>query len=87
MILTIAWNPLEFHVVDALPKRKTFNVTHYVEHILVLILALRPKSGWRHLVIHTDNAMHHIARRSQTFCNSNSLRIVLPFLYSPDLVP
>jgi hypothetical protein len=45
VMLTMAWNPFEFHIIDILPKRKIFNAMHYVKHILELILALRPKLG------------------------------------------
>jgi hypothetical protein len=56
IMATIPWNRHEFQIVDILSKGKTLNVTDYIEHILPLILALRPKSGRRRFVIHSDNA-------------------------------
>jgi hypothetical protein len=44
-VITIAWNPHSFHVVDVLPKGESFNTTYYIEHIIQQILEYRPKSG------------------------------------------
>jgi hypothetical protein len=84
-MLTIASNPLRFHIVNVFLKGKTFSVTHYIKHILEQILALCPKS-WRYrLVIHADNVSPYIAWRSQSFGDSNSFRIVIHLTYSKNL--
>jgi hypothetical protein len=63
MTVTIAWTPLGFHLLDALPKGNTFNIEYYRVNILTELLPLRPQADGRRLVIHTDNARPHIARK------------------------
>jgi hypothetical protein len=87
MMLTIAWNLPRFHVVDALPKRQTFNATYHIEYILQLFFEFCLESGRYHFVIHASNARSHTSQNLQTFCNSNFLRIVPYPPYSPDLAP
>jgi histone-lysine N-methyltransferase SETMAR len=87
MMLTIACNFLKFHVVDLFPKRKIFNTTHSIAHILKLILALLLKSRRHHFVIHADNAKPNIAKKFHIFCDSHSLRIIYHPPYSLDLAP
>jgi hypothetical protein len=68
MMATIAWNPLGFHLFDALPKGKTFNVEYYPVNILTELLPLRPHVDERRLVVHIDNARPHTAQKSRAFC-------------------
>jgi hypothetical protein len=42
MMVTITWNPLEFHLLDALPKGNTFNAEYYRVNILREFLPLGP---------------------------------------------
>jgi histone-lysine N-methyltransferase SETMAR len=86
-VVTIAWNQHSFHVVDAFPKGENLNANYYIEHILHPILEYRPKSELRQLIIHADNARRHTARKSRTFCKSNSFRIAPHPPYSSDLTP
>jgi hypothetical protein len=74
-MITIAWNPFGFHVVDMLAKGETCNATHHIGHILQPILELHPDSVRIHLVGHADNARSHTIRTSQEFCEQNSPRI------------
>jgi hypothetical protein len=48
-------------------QRKIFNATYYIEYILELILALRPKSERHCFVIHGDNVRPHTAEGLKYF--------------------
>jgi hypothetical protein len=50
MMVTIAWNPLGFHLLDALPKSNTFNIEYYSVNILTEFLPLRPQADGKRLV-------------------------------------
>jgi hypothetical protein len=43
MMVTIAWNPLEFHLLKALPKGTMFNAEYYRVDILTDFLPPRPQ--------------------------------------------
>jgi hypothetical protein len=34
MMLTVFWNPPEFHLIDILPKGTKSNAGHYISHIV-----------------------------------------------------
>jgi transposase len=87
LMVTIVWNPLEFHLLDASPKGNTFNTEYYRVNILTELLPLRPKVHERRVVIHADNARPHTARKCRAFCEENRLRLAIHTPYSPDLVP
>jgi hypothetical protein len=59
MMVTITWNPLGFHLLDALPKGTVFNTEYYSINILTESLSLRPQVDGRRLVIHADKAKPH----------------------------
>jgi hypothetical protein len=61
MMVTIAWNPLEFHLLVALPKGNTFNAEYYGVNILTELLLLGPQVDARRFIIHADNARLHTA--------------------------
>jgi hypothetical protein len=61
MMVIIAWNPLGFHLFDALPKGNTFNAEYYRVNILTELLLFRPQVDGRRLVIHAGNARPHTA--------------------------
>jgi hypothetical protein len=61
MVLAIAWNPLGFHLLDALLKGNIFNAEHYRINILTELLPFRPQVDRRRLVIHADNTRPHTA--------------------------
>jgi hypothetical protein len=65
----------QFHVVEILPKGKSFNATNYIEHIQQSAFELRPESLRRRLIVHADNIRPHLAKQSQEFCQQNSLKI------------
>jgi histone-lysine N-methyltransferase SETMAR len=87
MMVTIAWNALGFHLLDALPKGNSFTGAYYRDNILAGLLPLRPASGKRQLCLHADNARVHTAQKCREFCHENGLRILTQPAYSPDLAP
>jgi hypothetical protein len=54
MMVTIAWNPLGFHLLDVLPKGNTFKAEYCRATILTKLLPLRPQVDGRRLIIHAD---------------------------------
>jgi hypothetical protein len=74
-----------FLVVEILPKGKPFHASHYIKHILQLILELHLESVRLRLVVRADNAKPHTARQSEELCKKNSLRIAPCPPYSHDL--
>jgi hypothetical protein len=87
MMVTIAWNLLEFHLLNTLPKGNMFNAECYRADILTDFLPLRPQIDGRRLVIHADNARPHTARQCRTFCEENRLRLAVHPPHSLDLAP
>jgi histone-lysine N-methyltransferase SETMAR len=87
MMVTIPWNPLGFHWLEALPKANTFNAEYYRVNIFTELLPFRPQIDGRRLVIHADNAKSHTTRKCRAFCQENRLRLAVHPPYSPDLAP
>jgi hypothetical protein len=87
MMVTIAWNPLGFHLVESFPKGRTFNAEYYPVHILAALIPLRHEADGRKLVLHADNAKTHMAQKCRAFCAENGLRLAMHSSYSPDLTP
>jgi hypothetical protein len=84
-MVTIASNPLGFHLIKALPKGMSFNAEYYHDNILTELLPLRPQADRRRLVLHADNTRAHIARKCQAFYTENRLRPAVHPPCSPDL--
>jgi transposase len=87
IMVTIAWNPLGFPLIVALPKGCTFNAEYYRDYILAALTQLQPEDDARKLVVHADNARAHTAEKCRTFCEENGLRLALHPPYSLDLAP
>jgi histone-lysine N-methyltransferase SETMAR len=85
--VTVAWNPLGFPLIMALPKGRTFNSEYYCDNILIVLTQFRPEDDGRKLVVHVDNARAHTAQKCRTFSEENGLRLAPHLPYSPDLVP
>jgi hypothetical protein len=85
-IVITVWNPLGFHVVNALPKTQILNATYDIEHILQPIVRIHRESE-EATFIHADNARRHIARQSEIFCENNSFRRTSHPPHSSDLAP
>jgi hypothetical protein len=84
MIVTIAWNPLGFHFLNALPKGNTFNAEYYRVNILTKVVPLRRQIDGRRLVIHADNARPHTARKCRPLCEEK--RPASPYTHRPHLI-
>jgi histone-lysine N-methyltransferase SETMAR len=90
VMVTIAWNPMAFHLIEGLPKGSKFNAGYYISAILEQLAQLPgPRGGERRgkLFVHADNARPHTARISLDFCDQNKLSVVSHPAYSPDLSP
>jgi histone-lysine N-methyltransferase SETMAR len=87
IMVIIAWNPLGFPLIVALPKGCTFNTEYYHDNILAPLTQLQPEDDRRKLVVHADNARAHTAHKCRTFCEENGLRLASHPPYSPDLAP
>jgi hypothetical protein len=66
-MVTIAWNPLGFHLLGALPKGNTFNTEYYHVNILTELLPLCLQVDGRRLIIYADNVKPHTARKYRVF--------------------
>jgi hypothetical protein len=51
MMVTIAWNPLGFRFVEALPKGRILHAEYYRDNILMALIPLLSAPGERQLVI------------------------------------
>jgi transposase len=87
MMVTVAWNPLGFHLLDVLLNGSTFNTEYYRVHIPAEFLPLRPQVDGRIVIIHGGNVRPHRARKYRTLCEANRLRLTVHPSHSPDLSP
>jgi transposase len=83
----LAWNPLGFPLIVALPKGRTFNTECYRDNILATLTQFLPEDDRRKLLIHDDNARVHTAQKYRTFCEENGLRLAPRPPDSSDLAP
>jgi hypothetical protein len=67
IMVTIAWNPLGFPLIVALPKGRTFNPEYYRDNILAARTQLQPEDDGRKLFVHADNARAHTAQNVEFF--------------------
>jgi hypothetical protein len=86
-MVTIAWNPLRFPLIVALPKGHTFNAEYYHDNILTALTQLQPEDDGRKLIVHADNARAHTTQKCRTFCEENRLRLALHPPYLSHLAP
>jgi histone-lysine N-methyltransferase SETMAR len=85
--VTIAWNPLGFHLVEVLPKGRGLNAEYYRDNTLPELIRFHPEAGEGYLIIQADNARPHTAQKYRTFSAENGLRPATHPPYSPDLAP
>jgi hypothetical protein len=85
-MVIIAWNPLGFHLLGALPKRNTFNGEYYRVNMLTELLPFRPQVDGKRLVVHGGNARPHTARKCRACCEENRLHLAV-HRYSAELAP
>jgi hypothetical protein len=62
-MLIVLWNTHGFHLVSLQPKGQKWTSRYCIDHILPKICALRDARDPRKLVVHTDNAKPHVAKR------------------------
>jgi transposase len=84
-MVTIAWNPLGFSLIVALPKGRTFNAECCCDNILAALTQFQPENDGKKLVIYDDNARAHTVQKCRTFCEERGLRLTPYPPYSPDL--
>jgi transposase len=84
-MVTIAWDPLGFPLIVALPKGGTLNAECYRDSILAALTQLHREDDGRKLVVHADNARVHTAQKWRNLCEENGLRLTSHPSYSPDL--
>jgi hypothetical protein len=53
-MVTIAWNPLGFPLIVALPQWRTFNAEYYRDNVLAALTQLQPEDDGRKLVVHAE---------------------------------
>jgi histone-lysine N-methyltransferase SETMAR len=90
LIVTIAWNPNGFHVIEVLPKGQKFNTDYYCSSVLAKPskIATRFRNETRRkLILPADNAPPHTAKSSIEFWAKLYLKVVPHLPYSPDLAP
>jgi hypothetical protein len=75
-MLTIAWNPSGFHVIDVLSKGQKFNTGCYISAIFEPLVAWRKAqaSSPKKLIVHGDNANPHTAKVTRKFFEQNFLK-------------
>jgi histone-lysine N-methyltransferase SETMAR len=89
-MLTVMWNPIEFHDLKALPKGRTFNAQYHTNNILVTSLDWRWQTGGTRpnkLWVDSDNARPHTAKMSKDYIGLNRMKQAPHPAYSPDLAP
>jgi hypothetical protein len=86
-MVTIAWNPLGFPLIVALPKGRTFTAQYYRDNILAVLTQSQPEDDGRKLVVHADKARAHTAQKCRTFCEENGLGLAPHSPYLLDLAP
>jgi hypothetical protein len=70
---TIAWNPLGFPLIVALPNGRIFNAEYYRDNILAALTRFQPEDDGRKLIVHAGNARARTAQKCPTFCEENGL--------------
>jgi hypothetical protein len=74
---SIAWNPLGFHVLEALPKGRTFDADCYRDNSLTELVPRRPEGNGRKHIIHSEDARAHRAQKGIGSCPENGLRLAI----------
>jgi hypothetical protein len=60
-MVIIAWNPLGFSLILALPKGRTFNAKYYCDNIFAALTQFQREDDGRKTAVHADNARAHTA--------------------------
>jgi hypothetical protein len=67
IMVTIAWNPLVFPLIVALPRGRIFNAEYYRDNIFAALTQFQPEDDGRKFVVYADNAGAHTAQKCRTF--------------------
>jgi hypothetical protein len=86
-MITIAWNPLGFPLIVALPEGHNVSTKYCCDNILAALTQFQPGDDRRKLVVQADNARTHAAQNWGTFCEENGLRFAPHPPYPPDVAP
>jgi hypothetical protein len=73
LMVTIAWNPDGFHVIEALPKRQKCNADYDCSSMLTKLSKIAKQfrtETQRQMIVHADNACSHTSKLSIDFCDS-----------------
>jgi hypothetical protein len=79
MIVTLAWNQLGFHLVEALAKGRIFHAQYYRDNTVTALIKLFPARGGRGFVIHAYNTRRRLLKNVRPFvqkmrCDSLHIR-------------
>jgi hypothetical protein len=85
--VTIAWNPLGFHLVEAFPKGRILNAEYDSDNILTVLIPLFLNAGDSQPIIHADNEGLYTAHKCRTFRGDNRLRLATHSPSLPNLAP
>jgi hypothetical protein len=86
-ILTIAWNPNGFHLIDAMPKGEKHSVRYHVNNITTPICQRLIPADKCKLVNHPDNSQCHTAKVVLEFVSQRKVRFARHPSDSPDIAP
>jgi hypothetical protein len=89
-VVTIVWNPSNYHVLKALPKWSKFNAQYDTNNVIVATLDWR-RLSWRMqqgtFWLHADNFHPHMAKVSTGHITRNGMKRAPRSPDSPDLAP
>jgi hypothetical protein len=86
-MVTIAWNPLGFHLVKVFSNDNNYNAEYYRDDILTTLIQFLQEAGGTKFILHADTAKPHSTQKCRPFCAENGLRLATHPLYSPDRAP
>jgi hypothetical protein len=86
-MLTIAWNPNGFHLIDAMPKGEKHNARFHIINITTFICQRLIPAGKRKLIIHPDNSRCHTAKVVLDCVSQRKVRFAPHPPDSPDISP
>jgi hypothetical protein len=86
-VLTIVWNPREFHLIKLLEKDGMFNAGYYIAEILESLSewhSIEAEGNERKLLVRVDNARPHTTKLLTQYFNENRMKSTQHPPYSPD---
>jgi hypothetical protein len=86
-MLTIAWSPNGFRLIDAMPKREKHSAGYHINNIRTPIYQQLIPAGTRRLVIHPDNSRCETAKVVLDCASQSKVRFATHLPGSPDITP